>query len=211
MSPENNPLKFSSRPPEAAISKTIDIVRTPTNGSHSGIVLNSEIIGHDVHYWDGRSIPCIPGNCAACEGKREPRWYAYFALWLPKKRETICLELTAKAIVPVLAWVERGESLRGAQIMVRRKQPVQTSRIVTTIDKGKFSPHELPESFDIAELLCRVWGVKRDFAEEAGDPRKTPYAQHFLGGKDLPKTVRESMLLSRTLTAKEKHELNGSH
>jgi hypothetical protein len=170
MSTESNGkihIPTASRPADAELRTSYRIVRAPTTGELSGLVLNQEIYGCDTHYFHGRTRPHTEPICEACDEGAGKRWQGYLGLLLTKSRDLVLFEFTAAAAAPLVEYYEHNRGLNGAMIRAYRTSMKANARVVIRIERGDTDLFAAPKAPNVAEILTRIWGIDRLLAHEA--------------------------------------------
>lgn len=148
--------------PEGAGQKTnYRILRCPTGRPITGVVLDDEFVGTNLHYWKGRSKPCEGATCEACEAGHRPRWKGYVHLYSPQTKTIVIFEFTERVVHEFRAFQTRFGSLRGACITARRLNSKVNGPLLLEFAEGRQDGALLPQVTDLREILCRIWEVKQ--------------------------------------------------
>lgn len=130
------------------------------------IALSDKIEGTDVHFWEGRTIPCrAPFNhCPACK-HRKPRWEGYLMCFREVTREIVLAAVT-KGAANRCTFLRNGPKLRGRRVELERIETREEGRVELRIGDFIARPQILPEAPDIRETLHRIWGIPFDAPAE---------------------------------------------
>jgi hypothetical protein len=172
---------FLSEAPEASAGPLgLPVVRAPSKGKLSFVLLSDAVRGTWTHYFRRRTQPCMGDQCQICPLENTRRWYGWLVGFNAPRREKVLLEVPAGVALNLKAWrAERG-SLRGCSLTLFRANskengPVRGSISPCTIDVGL-----LPECPAIESLLCRMWQIKDvDAVNESGQ-----IGLHFIDGNN---------------------------
>lgn len=183
---------FNDAPKKTDRPKPMDLIRTPTKGILSGIVLAEAITGCETHYWGGRTVPCEHPDCPACDDASPTRWHGYLPIWSPKDNATFIWEFTEQAADALLAYRDKYNTLRGCGIHARRAKPIPNGRIVVSTQPVDLLKYTLPALPDVQKILLTIWNLPGKAFQKArnanGDNTLTP-AQEVLN-RYLGKTTR---------------------
>jgi hypothetical protein len=148
---------FSSLPPDPPGWYP---VRRPQPGeSQRGVVLNSGVVGHLLHYGAGRSFPCV-GKENGCRGCRErvPHWEGYFFVYDEAEQKTYIQAVPAGAVRN--CWgVRQGLLVRGRKVEVNRSEEGRNGKVKLIIKDHVSHPDRYPVPPDIRDALARLWGT----------------------------------------------------
>lgn len=123
------------------------------------VALADKIEGTEIHFWEGRSLPC-PGpfnHCLACK-HRKPRWEGWLMAFNPHTRE-IGLAAITKGARSRCRELQVGIKLRGRRFELERIEGRQEARVELRIGDPFPRRHLLPEAPDTREALARIWGI----------------------------------------------------
>lgn len=152
---------FSHRPKEDQMPVRWDIVRAGPKGLGNLIVLSHDVVGADVHYWNGRTMPCIPASCPACQENQQPRWRGYLAITNRKRTISAIVEVTAAAMPPIKKYFDQRRTLRGANLGLYRKGGATNGRLYAEICESSENKETLPKGPSLKKLLAQIWQLKR--------------------------------------------------
>jgi len=151
---------WTDRPPDTKSQPALTLKRTgPTKTV--GICLSNKPIGTLVHFWRGRTRPCLgPLLCEACHDGQTRRWKGYLALYNPDERKVWIHEFTENAYGGIGEALESFTSLRGHWIRFERTKPVSNAPVVATVSPSKSPSDTIPEDPDIKQVLNRIWDLE---------------------------------------------------
>lgn len=172
---------FTNRPAEDQMPLRWDILRCPDKGLSGLIILSHNTVGADVHYWNGRTMPCIHDNCPACEENQKPRWRGYLAVTNAKRSRSALVEITAAAMPPIKQYFDAHRTLRGARLALFRKGGTSNGRLYAEISNAIADPDSLAKGPSLKKLLAQIWQLRKvhdrltvvapDYAEPPTDER----------------------------------------
>jgi hypothetical protein len=151
--------KWSRTPPAAELRGNMDLVRTPTDGSIVAIVTSEDLIGTNTHFWGGRTVPCEPPSCPACDAGCPTRWHAYTAIFNPSSGTQQILELTAQASVAFCRYLDAHGSLRGCHFKAYRTGRARNSKIEVVTKPADLTKLVLPDPPDVMRVLATIWRI----------------------------------------------------
>lgn len=134
-----------------------DLVRPPAGRSLIGTILSVRLLGLDLHYWGGRTVPHTEPACRACDAKNRRDWHNFFFLW---DRTTGIIRIVQITDGPVAQFDEfqaNHGSLRGASCKLFRHGKKDNSPQGAVLVPGTVSADELPPCPDLATQLDRIW------------------------------------------------------
>jgi len=131
--------------------------------------IHQEGQGVYVHYWQGRTRPCVTaGTCDACAGNQNPRWRYYIGAVLWPKQEIVIADITEDGFKTLFNLLGQTNKLRGGRVGVGRKDARPNSRMTFKIDKSGRSPDQIPSPFDLTSHLLKIWGMRELYKEREG-------------------------------------------
>ena len=159
-------VQWTAKPADDPKKPKIPIDRCGAQSSMQYIVLSREVIGCMLHFFRGRSIPCLmpsEGWCDACTDPKgnEPRWRGYLCCWRVHFNTFHLLELTPPCMTTVASFIEGHEHLRGAIIRLERPSGKANGRIVCQLEKTNVRENTLPPAFDVRDALERIWALHK--------------------------------------------------
>lgn len=124
------------------------------------IILSESVVGVYTHYIDGRTRPCMGTvrTCGGCAAGMSRRWKGYLGCIVPVNGKRVLVEVTTEAVRGCPMLLTSKVNLRGSTIELRRTAEAKNSPVRATIGSGR-AGHELPETFDVRQQLCVIWGV----------------------------------------------------
>lgn len=154
----NNP-GWSRRPPNGQTSALWHMMRPPSKGSAKFIVIGHDLLGRDVHYWAGRTRPCIGADCQACNANQAPRWKGYVACIAEWNKQQVILEVTARMSGPIDSFFRAHRTLRGAFLTTERKSKKVNAATAIWLTESGHNMDAFVAAPDIRPILERMWEV----------------------------------------------------
>lgn len=168
---------WTSRPDDRDSAPHHQIIRAKPGKTTQGVVLSLDLIGAYTHYWKGRTTPCNPPACPACDAGHKPRWYGYLALWNPATAAVAILEITTAAVPAIETYLARHGSLRYAQIMATRANRKPNSRLIVSFQAAPYSGPHGPEPPDLPAHLSHMWEATSKPAPNRQPTEADPHAE----------------------------------
>jgi len=131
------------------------------------------MVWHPLHWVEGRSKPCLGGECEQCKTNQRIHWSAYAPamLWTRNLDTGICFW---KPIVLVLtaAAAKKLENRDCQDLLIRLSRGTAKSSIVVVEIEPFDERPSLPEakSFDVRPILCRLWGIRERPTQTEDEP-----------------------------------------
>lgn len=153
------------------------IHRVPANKPIRGVIISHAVIGTDLHYWKGRSVPCSTHSCPACQAGQSPRWRGYIQLCSADNHTIQIVEITERVWQIFQTNAAQHGSLRGLGIELRRINGRANGPLDATFDGIKKSDKELPTEADLTIILERMWEYRQTAlpgCESEADPSSKP-------------------------------------
>lgn len=148
---------WSDRPTRSNDNQPFKIYRCPANRPLKVICVSEMLIGCDLHYWKGRSVPCSGNECTACQAGQMPRWRGYFQGFSEDSRTVRIIEVTERVWGIFDAATKKHGSLRGLGVRIERMNGKVNGPLSATFEGMMKSPGELPEEADLIAILERMW------------------------------------------------------
>lgn len=149
---------WSDAPRPGMTKNTFDIHRTPAKGHLKLHLTCDKAIGRPIHFWGGRSVPCLQsGGCEPCEKGRDYRWKCYVSAIHLGINDHVIYECTAPIHDRLHhAYLALG-SIRGLKISTQRVGGSPCGRILMVTATSLDVPDNLPEAPDVAAVMEHVW------------------------------------------------------
>ncbi len=162
MKPDERPhVPTTDRPPLDQLRTAYRIVRAPSQGELHGLILSDQIHGVQTHFYKGRTRPHTQPYCEACDDGHGPRWQGYLAILLTRSKDLALFEFTGPASAPLVEYTDSNKGLRGAVMRAYRMSPKPNARVCIRLERGDVDLYHAPPAPNVAEILDRIWGVKR--------------------------------------------------
>lgn len=173
----NGSVTWTRRPPLEQMPLRYQLLRVPPNGATGLVVLSHDVVGATLHYWRGRTRPCLPANCSPCEHGNRPRWRGYVAVQGRRTHQIFLLELTPAPMKHIDQYFRAHRTLRGAELSLKRKNGKANGEIFLQIFPPAITADDRPKAPDVKQLLEAMWdstnpafddqNVKRKIREDA--------------------------------------------
>jgi len=163
---------WTRRPPADDDAHGIRLRRTPCGGQILAIVTSHDLIGCNTHFYRNRTVPCEAPDCQACNEGLPWRYHAYLSAVDAKTNEHFLFEMTPAAAEVFSDYFERHETLRGCLFKAHRSSPHPNGRVLISATPADLSTRTLPKEPNITKLLCYVWNVTNDNANNAPSSRR---------------------------------------
>jgi len=150
---------WTSAPSEVHAAQRFALVRVPPKGLSGAIVLSEEVLGTEIHFWGGRSMPCSRADCKACLEGISARWYGWLWILAEKGGMISIVEITAAAAEQTRAYVEQQGSLRGARFAAQRLPAKPNGRMTLFLRPSHYDAAKLPTPGSLITALERMWNA----------------------------------------------------
>jgi len=167
-------LEFTNAPPKDPRGESLPIVRTPANRALNAIIISPDLLGTRTHFYHGRTLPCDSQNCPACIDGFPWRWHAYLGIWSSSTHRTALLEMTARAVEPIIQYRESHKTLIGCEISCRRATTSPNSRVIVTTRPADLQGIKLPPPPDVMSALSILWNLPQSSLQIQGAARNAP-------------------------------------
>lgn len=170
---------FRARPPAQPVRQAIPVCRSTTKkwGLTVDVIALSDRVTCAPTHHRGRTQPCmIPfgKTCESCEAGWEPRWVGYIAAWHIRTKQKVLLEITAGAADLLSAHAEKIGSIRGELITLSRSGDRAKGPLQIRWQHSNTAEEQLPQTFDVEEVLMRLWRVNQAIAQPQTKPAPIP-------------------------------------
>lgn len=163
---KNSHLNFTRRPKDNDALPGWELKRPGARGRVTAVLLSHDIIGHDTHYWGGRTRPCTGETCDACRANNATRWHGYLAATDEGLQARWIIEITAPAANQIDRIFRERRTLRGFVLILERRNQKPNGPISVKGYQGVLQNDKLPDCPDMIKKLCRIWEV-----HDVGVPR----------------------------------------
>lgn len=161
------------------------IYRTPVGREVELICLSGNFLGASLHYWKGRSTPCIGTGCEACKSGHRPRWKGYILAYHPATKTTVIFEFTERGYEPMQEAINHHGHLRGLKFRACRLNRKANGPIQLAFSELREESPHLPVAGDLASMLERIWEVRQQaFDFESDVMQNKPGAIRVTGGTE---------------------------
>jgi hypothetical protein len=168
---------WTPRPTNGAQSQPFRIHRVKPGAGSKGVIVSYDVIGTELHFWKGRSVPCTGNTCTACQSGQQPRWKGYVQVLAAATNVVVICELTDRC-VPAIDEAKRIHgSLRGLGVHIRRANARVNGPLEIEFAGTQRSDGELPDPADLIEMLERMWEQRQTAlpgCETEADPAGKP-------------------------------------
>lgn len=152
-------LYLSDRVPANADGQPLPIRRTPISGAIVATITTPSFVGTNTHFWGGRTTPCTPPNCDACDSGCPFRWHAYIAAIEFAKNSQFLFECTSSAAEQLEAYIRDHGTLRGCTFRASRASKRQNARVIIETHPYTGKGTDIPRAPDLPKVLARLWNI----------------------------------------------------
>ena len=141
------------------------VLRIKPNLDYRARCLSRKLIWSAVHYYRGRSVPCVGDGCKICV-ELTSRWYAFIPVAFVKNgrlQGQSIMEVPAGAALNLSGEIEKivengEEPWLGMQFIARRANKSMRSPVVCEVD-SLGNPVVEVDRLEVMASLCRMWGL----------------------------------------------------
>jgi len=152
---------WQNKPDRDCTTQNFRIYRTPVGREVELVCLSPQFLGVKLHYWKGRSTPCIGHACEPCGNGHRPRWKGYVQAYHPATRTIVIFEFTERGYQPFQEALNQHGHLRGLRLKACRLNKKPNGPIqIAFAELREESPH-LPKQGDLAAMLERIWEIRQ--------------------------------------------------
>lgn len=162
MSDRKGSPRFTSRPSPDDLPEVWKILRATAHGTPDCLILSDDTTGAYVHYWGGRTQPCLYDCCHICFKGQQARWRGYLPVITAKVKQLRLLEITPSVVPPIDRWIKERSTLRGLVISLERKGRKPNGELVATIREAAGFAPDLPNGPNVGLVLARIWRLTHD-------------------------------------------------
>ena len=167
---------FTSDPPEDPRGNSLELKRTPTGRSITGIITCVDMVGIPTHYFHGRTTPCDSLECEPCLSGMPWAWHGYVSLFGPTSHSHILFEMTARAVQPLKTYHLAHGTLRGCQIVAKRINSSPNARVMIETKSLDLQSISLPKEPHLLEALSIIWNIETSAINLDGICKDVPKA-----------------------------------
>lgn len=157
-------IEWSERPNYDLSHARHDIVRCGPGSLRPHIVLNDEIVGAELHWFQGRSTPHLKKDCPFCGPGKQTVWKGHICGLCEMTKKCVIVEFTAPCIDQLNEYKLRHGTLRGARLKLHRTGGKPNGKLFAQVEPSGLGTNELPEPFDLRAALHFMWNSRRDLA-----------------------------------------------
>lgn len=133
--------------------------RTPPDGTFTGIVTCTELVGCYTHYWGGRTMPCERPDCPACNSNSPTRWHAFLSSWNPSTHDHVIFQCTAKAAAAFEEYQASHGTLLGCAFRAHRPKRRRNAQVVIDCRPADLTKLRLPQAPNIMQAMAVIWQI----------------------------------------------------
>lgn len=134
-----------------------ELIRVPAAGLKNLIILSGDVVGCFTHHWGGRTSPCLPDTCPACDHGARRDWKGYLCCLRPSNRQVVMVEITPATMANFRDAFNRLRTLRGCTLNLTRKGDVKQGKMHAHIVQPKGDQSHLPDPVSQRKFLSRLW------------------------------------------------------
>jgi hypothetical protein len=152
-------IRWMDRPPEDHDLPAMDLLRTPTSGTMSGVITCDKPICVPTHWFGGQTLPCVYDECPACIEQRARVYHVYTSLFNPNLTKHWIFECTAEASRIIYQLAEQTSNLRGVMLSAARRGKRANGKVEILLKQSPIDKFKLPDPPDLKAHLSRIWRV----------------------------------------------------
>lgn len=175
-------VRWQGRPNKLDAANKYRIQRTPQKGAIVARVLSHEFTGARTHYYNGRTQPCNPKDCEACNKNMASRWHGWIFAQDLKTLEVFIFEFPPAAGEALDHKFSQLRTLRGVHFKCHRIGGKANGRVVIQFGEQDQDREALPRVPSMEPILCSIWGLRS--ASTTKSPRMTDHEAERLGDLD---------------------------
>jgi hypothetical protein len=166
-------VNWQRRPSKADALSKFRIQRAPSKAALVARILSHEFTGARTHYWGGRTRPCDPILCEACDNNQASRWHGWLFAQDLKTLEVYILEFPPAVGCDLDRKFGELRTLRGVHFKVFRVGGKANSRVVIQFGPQDQDRDALPKVPALEPILCSIWGIRGTSTKKS--PRMTDH------------------------------------
>lgn len=152
---------WAQAPATGGATRNYRIFRTPNAAAIRAICISHKWEGVKLHFWKGRSLPCIGANCEPCIEGHAPRWKGYVLIKNPDSPSVVIYEFTERAHEAFEQRWRRYSSLRGCVFVARRTNKKVNGPLLVEFEEARYDEALLPDASDLRSILERIWEIRQ--------------------------------------------------
>ncbi len=138
------------------------LLRCGRQKSESVMLVDEDFIGVYVHYWAGRTYPCVKDYCKPCTQNSVPRWRGYAAGITANPVRKVILEVTPSCIEEIDRVLKEKGSLRGLIARLERRNGKANGQLSIAFQSPTGFTVDLPRGPDVWGCLARIWRLTHE-------------------------------------------------
>lgn len=148
---------WSTQPNDGDIRPATQLLRVKPGKPLEGVITCTTTNGTYLHYWKGRTTPCLGADCEACTQKLSARWYGFLSLWSPRTNGHAIVEITSSCMERINEYTASHGTLRAALLRLRRANNKANARLLAEIELSGYAPDAIPPALDLIDTLEYIW------------------------------------------------------
>jgi hypothetical protein len=152
-------IQWIAGPPPARELPHLALVRLKTSARISGLLTCHHPQTCHMHFYAGRTLPCVGDDCPGCALQRRLIRECYVSLWTGHPTKHVILALTPRAEWHLKFETPDSHDYRGLWIDVERQGKKNNGRLELERGARTPTPHHLPPAPDIRAHLTHIWGL----------------------------------------------------
>lgn len=151
---------WQNAPPAGDVGYRFRMIRVPEKQPLEGMILSHRMIGSQVHYLNGRTLPHLREDCP-CDGRKVGlRWEGYFTFQHTKTEELLILAVPLNVGGIIDGWWRKRRTLRGMKFKAWRPSQTPNGKIHILGKDSDHDPETLPKVPELERVLCRIWRLE---------------------------------------------------
>lgn len=155
-------IEWSDRPNYDLSHARHDIVRCGPGSLRPHIILNDEIVGAELHWFQGRSTPHLKQGCPFCGPGKQTVWKGHVCGLCETSRKIVIVEFTGPCLDQLNEYKLRHGTLRAARLKLHRTGGKPNGKLFAQVEPSGIGTNELPAPFDLRAALHFMWNSRRD-------------------------------------------------
>lgn len=146
-------------PADESVNNSLRILRAPAKGNATFLITSTKVLGTRNHFYGGKTVPCMLGECEPCRQGLPWRWAGYFGIWHPPTNEHAVCEVPAAAGKKIAQYREEHGIVRGVKITLFRAGNRVNGRVLVNLAASDASKVNMPKELDLEVFLCNLWNI----------------------------------------------------
>jgi hypothetical protein len=160
------PIQWRHEPPPASNLPELVLRRLHASETFHGTITCTRVASCIVHFYGGRTLPCLGDDCPGCKLGRDKRRECYISLERRDHRTHGILGVTLGAERNLADKAPNWANVRGLEVTIRRKGRKANGQVSLDVHGQTLETHRLPPAPELMRHLFHLWGLDSEQMSE---------------------------------------------